>query len=638
MDSTTAQTGPAAGDDAMGASSLFHIGLGALAWTGFCVLAVVLRGVRWDENYEFAQAALRLVPYAEGHPLFRHARGLYSLQMHTTAALLALTRSPAVVCGLRNLLFLLGTVLPVYGLCAWLTRRALWGHAAALLALTGIHLGFYGVYPQYAWPGMYSNGHIGTASAVLAVGVLACGYRRAGFLLAGLMPAIHLGQAPPVLCLAGLWALWEVGAGRGRRLVPALAWGSAGLALSVALWVAQRALWAVPDPTSGPYHAALDTQAVWLHYMERFASHRNLYGGATHLLLAGLLVLGLAAALAEGNAGRRRALGTITAYAAIVAGMVWGIMAVHAMMGPRIPFLLVGWLPYRLVNHAAPLLIVVAVFLLADGRGTAVLAAALLFGLVKPLLALGVPEGVYARYLADGSSVLFFLYGAALARIYLALRSRPWYWRAWLPMTIVFLAFLHQFGAACSVLGVVSMLVLSFRERRGDTPRSMGRLAAALSVLLAVALVYGQWRERDHLPVSDFERDVASYLDAQGQPDALLVANYRQELLQAKTGHPVFSDMATITWVGYEPALGTTIAKMYGDVYGLQLAPGAEEADPVPWFERWARRSQADWQALGETYQFQYVVAPFFAKLNLPVAVAGAEATLYAIPNQEPAP
>ena len=42
---------------------------GCALWVAFSVVAMLLRGVRWDENFEFAQAMTGQVPYPDGHPM-----------------------------------------------------------------------------------------------------------------------------------------------------------------------------------------------------------------------------------------------------------------------------------------------------------------------------------------------------------------------------------------------------------------------------------------------------------------------------------------------------------------------------------------------------------------------------------------
>jgi len=129
---------------------------GVLFWLLFCVVAVLIRGVRWDETFEHAQVITGQAPYPEGHPLRVYVRGAFSLQTYASAAALALGAGPALVCGARNVLFLLGTVLPVFLLHRLGVRELIVTNAAGGirrsfrpgdLGLLRDHLNLMGVHP-----------------------------------------------------------------------------------------------------------------------------------------------------------------------------------------------------------------------------------------------------------------------------------------------------------------------------------------------------------------------------------------------------------------------------------------------------------------------------------------------------------
>ena len=140
--------------------SFSGVWIGTLFWILFTGVAIVLRGVQWDENYEFAQAMLGKVVYDDAHPLRQYTLSAYNLQLYSSALILHLNDNPIWLCGFRNFLFIASTVLPVFLLGTWLSGRSWVGHAATILFLMGIHLEFDGIYPQFIWPGMFSNGHV----------------------------------------------------------------------------------------------------------------------------------------------------------------------------------------------------------------------------------------------------------------------------------------------------------------------------------------------------------------------------------------------------------------------------------------------------------------------------------------------
>ncbi len=622
---------------------------GLLFWGLFSVVAVAVRGVRWDENHEFAQAILGLIHYDPGHPMYVYTRGLYSIQTWALAGLMAVRDSALLVNGLRNVLFLVATTFPVFLWATLLSRRALTGHVAVIVVLMGIHVSFYGNYPQFVWPGFYSNGHVGTGWALASAALLASPYWRLGLLFTGLMPMVHLGQFPPVfllaVCRVAYSSWWRKERTAALRAFP-------GLLLCAVFWLALRDF-AVPVATHGPYASEITPDAVLAGYMTHFASHRALPWGTGHLLLAGGLILFAAAARREWRVEHGAGpFGWLFLHTLIVTGIVWGTMAVQRTLGSATPYLLLAWMPYRLMNHLGPLL--VAAMVAMPGRrsmmaqGFPALAVVLLLGALRPVLGMVVPQVLFARYLADGAWAVFLLWGASVALLAMELRGDRRFVRPWLlclAIALVALAVYHQFGAGCVLIGMAlsalgGCLSPSTAKQHGGwgQPPSRGRAVATggLAVLLALVLLVGQWQHREHLPVSPFEREVRDYLAARGDPDALIVARYQQEGLQARLGHPVMTDMASLTWIPYRPSLGPAFYGMYRDLYGLDLAP-PPGVNPMPlaWFEVWPRKNGTAWRRLARKYDFHYVLAPSFMKLALTPVVEGDHERLYAVEMED---
>ena len=616
--------------------------LGALGWCVFCCVAVALRGVRWDENYEFAQVILGLVPYAEGHPLFQYTYRFFSLQTYELAALMWLAPGPLIANALRNVVFLMATVLPIYLLCTHFTRQARWGHAGALLVLMGIHLPFFSNYPAQVWPEIYSNGHIGMGYMLITLwALLERRYRLAGF-LAGLAPAVHLGQFPPLLGLAFLYGLvaWR---GGGRQNVRTLIiYCVPGLVFCVIFWIFLQ-WFSVAPPESGPYFSAIAPQDVWRGYMTHHASHRSLPLGTGHIVMVGLPLLALASFSARKTSKAietndlRSTYGWLGVYGLIVAVVVWGIMFVQYRVGENIPYLLISWLPYRLMNHAPPLLIplILSLYARGDGRSAVwlVVAGALGYGIAQPLLALGVPETFYERYLATGEDLFFVLYGGAA---YLACRSvsdgkMRSLWIAAFVLAFVVLVVKHQFGAACCLVGAGLVALL----QRWELPAKCLRpTLACVSAVLAVFLLLQQGSARSHLPVSPFEASVRDYLSVEGEEDAMIWVRHQQEGLQARLHHPVMTDMASMNLIPYIPSIGPTIYKLYRAAYGINFAPTpGEKAYDGAWHEVWPAKTRQEWEVLGEEYRAWYVLAPSFMQLDLPRVVEGKSNHLYRIPH-----
>jgi hypothetical protein len=596
-----------------------------------------------------------LVPYPDGHPLPQYTRAAYNLQFYSTALLLWLTRSDAVVCGFRNLLFILSTVLPMYMLTATLSRRVSVGCIATALFLAGIHLEFDGSYPQFLWPGMFSNGHIGIGYTLIVLALFAGGYTRAAALAVGLMPCIHLGQMAPMLLLGGVYAiaLWRIGSlGTLRKILP---WFFGGLAVCLIFLLIQRSF-VLPPPDSGPYAARGDVQAIWEGRLGGDDMHRSIPVGNSHIVAGGLLLLGLMA-IAAWPAGllRDSAWRWVLAYALCVLAVVYGIIVLHLMWRQHTPYLVLGWLPYRLSNHLSPILIAAVVSILLAPKkatrlaasGSCVLVASLAFILIKDHTGALIGENFYSRYLKTTDSVFFFLYGAALALLFLA--AKDWYAespkkyrRRFMGILavnaagIAALCAVHQFGAACVTVGWIAMLTLARIPQLSLPSAAMTRrvlgshaLCVTLGALLVTSILWSEHTNREHLPVGVFERKVVDYLDEQGDTTALLVGGPYQLLLQAQTGHPVMADMATSFHSSYMPSLGPSIQGMLEPIYGIRLERTAEAPALASWEEVWEARSSREWRELGEKFSFKYVIAPRELEINLRLLLVGPNDAFY---------
>ena len=609
---------------------------GGMAWLLIALFLVLLRGVRWDENYEFAQVILGQVPYPPDHPLALYTRGFFSLQTWSLAALMRFVSGPLLPNLLRNYACLLATVLPPFLFTSLWTRKARWGHAAALLLLMGIHTPFYSNYPVQVWPDMYSNGHIGLGWMLLSLYALSTGKLRLAWLGFGLAPAIHLGQFPPLLAVFSAWILWQGGQRRGREIRLAAIWGGGALACSLCfgLYVHAQAL---PIPDTGPFTAPLSPDAIFQGYMEHHASHRSIPRGTGHIAVGATLLAALALGLQGAKEKRLATIAPGVGYVLVSVLTLWGVMALHSLLGARIPWLVISWMPYRLMNHLSPLLLPMLIALLIDKKAAApggwVVLGALAYGVARPIAGQLLPEPLFQRYIATGEAVYFGLCGAALLR----LLTPAWRRKAGWPITAIGVAIpftalfmVHQYGAACLLLG--AGVYALFRLRPLPVPSA---LCLPLCLALLTGLAIGEMRQRQHLPRSEFEKSVQRYLAEQGEGAAMIAAHYQQEGLQARLRHPVMTDMATMTWIPYKPALGPGLYALYRDLYGVNFAPATGEAPrQSPWFTVWPKKSGEEWRRLGRRYRFAWLITPAFMNLDLPCVLEEGGQKLYRIPAE----
>lgn len=604
---------------------------GVAMWLVVCVAAVAVRGIRWDENYEFAQILADRVLYPAGHPLALYARSVFSGQTWLTTALVALGGGPVLVCGLRNVCYLLASVLPVYLFATRLTGRSRWGHVAALLTLEGILLEFDGSYPMGVWPELYSNGHVGEGWALLTLFALADGRWRMAGLLGALLPAVHVGQAPVLFLLFGGYALAALFRQQYEALRQAVAWAVPGVFLCFIIYLATRANAQAPV-TNGPYAVTGDAAAIWQGFVANADPHRRFPPGNAHVaLVGGLLLTGLAIwrnRLCH-LAGIYRA---IFYYITAVALTTWIILLVHILTRPSPPVLLLQWLPYRLVNHVAPLMLAVVCGVLCSTPKTSlILLAALLGAAVRPLLVPILGPEIWRSYVFAGDGILFGLYGAAFVTLLFPVnaedlrRAYPTLRGACLFLSVMGLGAYHQFGAACMALGAVAAAAVRPVGREAVLRRMQHVAVVALACAVSVLpMLQNQWRHRESLGQSDFERQVATVLADEAAPDSPLAGPPETYALQARIGHAVLVDAATGSYLTYMPRLGPAIQQMYEDWYGIRFDRGGQ---PLPWDQVWSRRSEQEWRHLAEHYNVTFLLAPAGLSLRLPESARVLEST-----------
>ncbi len=299
------------------------------------------------------------------------------------------------------------------------------------------------------------------------------------------------------------------------------------------------------------------------------------------------------------------------------------------------------------MNHA-PILSVASLCAILGTRrmGPLALVAVLFFSFalpsIEPFFDPFVPR-LYERYLTPSAGLLFALYGAAWGTCLTAFRKDRVALLASILaalVTLVALCFYHRFGAANFVAGFIPIAIL---ERWPDRTRASAlasspwpsRATAALCAVLLAAMLYQQAAHRLSLPRGPFAECVAANLAQDGESDAMLVGAPDQLLLQARTGHAVFCDMALPFMITYVPAIAPSVEKMFNDVYGICFDPtsnGTPDADKGEWKTNWAARSCQQWQALGERYSFRYVIAPITLRLDLPLMFYAEANSLYRIP------
>ena len=599
-------------------------------WLMATIIAVLARGLHWDESYEHAQILAGMVQYPEGHPQAVYAHNAFTVQTAVSALLLRCGAGAWGVEFFRNVLFLLATVLPPCLLTIVATGRAWLGHMAALLTLCGVFLAFDGSYPLMVWPETYSNGHIGGGWALVALALLLGGNPRAGALLFGLLPAVHVGQWPVLLGWMGCAGAWLAFNGQWHTLRRGAVWAALGLALTTVFAVFHYAVLRVPIDAE----LTGEARELWAAFTGYHDLHRQPPGvNGQCMIIATLVLSGLALTgrpLRWPHAG-------IALYAAGIAAAVWMTQVLTALLGDGLPFVFQAWMPYRMINHL-PACFVALAFALLTRRERFPWPELLLVGYTAVLALLptalrfagdGTVGTMLRAYLGEGDAVVFVLFGAAVA---VGVESR-WRW-ALVAVCVAPLAWFHQFGAACVVAGAAVAGLSKMGTVPSESPsawtvpflrlsrRALSRMRgphpyiqALLFLAVLLVLVGHQARYRVSLPMPAFQARVAALL--QEEPDALVVTEPFPFLWQAQTGVAIFTDATSHSLVSYLPALAPRIEAMYTEVYGITLRAAAL----ADYRDTWAHRDARTWRTLAARWHFTHVAAPSDVPLNLPVRI-----------------
>ena len=617
--------------------------VGVVFWVVFSFVTVILRGVTWDETYEHALAITGIAPYPEGHPFYLYIRNIFSLQSYLSAGILWLTKAPLLICYLRDVATLLLMTLPLFFLGYTLTKRALWSHVTVVLGLSNAYIIFASHYGIGVWPGYFSVGAIGAGYALLVFTAFVANWNRTAWFLLTLLTSIHLGHWPPLMMYAGFQLIHWDAAKHKEHWRAAIIWGGAGLAISVLFFLVLR-FFHVPYPVDGPYVAEGDAHAIWINYSTREDVHRFIqylrpFSYSVLLIVIVVLVSGCALICAPPGKRSRSPFARILLYAGCVALLSMGIRTVHAIVGDNIPFLLIGWMPYRIPNQLAPVLLGGLLAIVAAGvpdkpRYRPEMWAAVLMLLALPVASGGflIPEGIFSRYFAGGEFLIFVLLGGAMATLTDPIFARPNPRRRPATVALVIglfaLLWFNQFMAACAIAGAAFHVVLRVSVRTKLAPTAASRIAWACVALTLTTHVVREYQQRDHLPRTTFQQGVVDYLASVDESRAMIIPPIWEVEWSARLGVPVFADYGTPRYVTYVPALAPSIMKMHRDVFGFNI-----DGTPNENQRSWQTYTPAEWTALGEQYGFRYVVQPTDIPLTIEAVYSEDDYVLYAIPS-----
>lgn len=632
---------------------------GAMVCVAYALLHIAYHGISFDEVIPPAQIITGAVQYPPGHPHELYYKHAYALLHYLAAGLLSVIPKPIAVAAPFNVLWLVCTTFVPFALVTVLTRRAVWGYAAATLVVLNSARPFDGTYPLFTFPAFMSNGHVGAHAIIIVIVFMFARMWRSAGLLLGVLPALHAAMAAAVWPWAGLYLLVN-GRSEPRARRDVLTWGAMGLVVCVALVVLVR-MQSVAAPLP-PYDVTGDASALYRSFTATTDEHRRPFPLATlGYLVNPVAFFGLGALLLAWTRDRSqtvaRDLRKFTAWLLVFGAMVWvvvyGARLYRGLIGP-LPLPLEMVMPFRYSNLTALLLIpvtIAAIAMFVEEYSPRDRLVAL--GLITLTL---LAAGVGLRFDRDAvvQYVLVSLWGMLLA---LAVRAAGT--AAARNTTLATLAAIggallltpsrsHFFwfvGAFAfhSVAVRLGSLGSSMPPRPWSSWASRVALGGFAAVSLVALKIHGSattWHT-----VSDFDRRVISWLNENAKPgEPILPSTYPYTALQAKTGHPVLLQWETLYIVAYTPSLAPAVNVLAKDFLGVDYSlPGADGdrcGSRIPawcpaFAELWKGRTVEDWQRLGAKYGFRLVLGRTTVPLDLTPVVEGPTWILYTIPSGE---
>jgi hypothetical protein len=625
--------------------------LGGVLWLLFCPLAILFVGVQWDEAYERAQVITGLVRYPLDHPLYQWSTGAFTI-FHALAAMVTeLSPDGSLVGFYQDTLCLAAAIVPVYVLAAGIGRSALAAHLAATLMLLGVHLEFDSYYPLSVWPDRFTIAHIGLGYAILVLAAWVFDRRRLAAFLTGCMPMIHIGLMPPLLVLGlmmSVRALWQ---GERRQVLQACLAGLCGLALCGAYYLLRGDVPPPPLPGS-PYFSAADPWESYTRYTQGTDVHRAFprFGEVSQTWLLIVLTLGLgglASMVPWPSPRTRRAVRGLTVFGVIVAGLYAGALFLQPHLDGRALFLVVGWMPHRLPNLLAPVLVALTCGIIARHAGRVILALTFFQGFVVFALPMYLFDDIeqrvdiVQRYLSPAEFLLFIALGFALHQVAAQSHTAPDHRRR-LRFAIVFFlaacAWFHQAGAAYVIAAFLLAWCVPFETFRVGLAQYRWApgfyrtvVVLALVGLVFEPIVWSRVNTQFRSPREDDYTALARFAASSSAERGMVLTPCWEINLQMQTRLPVFATYETQAIASYMPHLAASIEQMYTEVYGYRFGTRWDYN-----LDTWAKRSADEWIALGRKYDLAMVLAPL--EMTLPLDELAVKFTGYRLYRLDAAP
>lgn len=572
------------------------------------VLGALVGGIwygSWQVVVESGQALSGVVEYPNHNAFYQYHIKAWTVAHQITAVLLIAGLSAKLVSLLVSAVLGVIVFMALSGVVLLVSKnRALSVFSPfALLALLGVRENFYyGVaYPIVMFNSHHSNGIMGRNLSILIMILIGLGYRRAAFVLLGIIPAFHITWGAWTWGVVACWLLWERHLNR-KTLIMWAPWFGIGFSISILSfayqqWMAQslpvvdaetQARMLTTFYTHWDYHRAPVNVNVSSYYM-----------ALTTFALSCTWLWCFKGSLCHGVGSFLRLLIITSGFASIAC--------------------LFATVPHGLPN---------AINMLMIGRFVNAAIA------VLPVLALGlIASKVKRSRLMQFMLLEFFLYIAFNYFFMEFLSSDRFGWR--LPHAAQFI------GMALVLMGYA----VANRTRK-DEVGTLGMLPGVRPVmglvvlLVTVMTLRAAWSDiAAGKPL--LTRETPSSIRAAQQGEGILITPGTVQVLQLRTGRPLLINGGGLDQIAFVPASGVETERVLREVYGIDFHDPPEDIKerrpgtllPNSGKDTWESRSAKGWSEIAAEFNATQLLAPTGWSIDLEVAATDQQFTLYTLPD-----
>lgn len=550
----------------------------------------------WQVAVESAQALAGVVEYPVTNVFYQYHLKAWTV-LHQLLALALLTgfseyTLSLVVSSMLGALSFASLSLCTYAICRRPDVATLTPLAALFLYGSGDHGGV--SYPIFMMGTHHTYGVFGRGMALLAMSMLALGWRRTGSLTVGALPAFHAVWGLWAIVLAGLTLAWQERSLRALYRKYGL-WFSGGMALSVASFAFQQYLARdIPRVEKEQYLPYLQAfLALWDGHVVPVQPWQS---GAALSLIAVVV-----AAVWLWPFTPRPDQSGLFIFRMVTLAVVLGIVASFAT-----------WIPNSsdqfwrtLMLHRVLNLVIYAL----------------------PALIIGSIASVPSRFARNalGGSILAYLFCNWFFLTFLSSDKYGWaltHWKAFVAMAFV---------------TAIARWKLAKPQTQTVNAHPIFSLVLAV-MLLAGALSTGMMKPNGTYPLRGSGHDPVFHPDRSEL--GLLITPPATEVVQLRMRQPILLNTGGLDQLRVVPIAGPEMARILERVYGIDLLdppeiirrmhPGGLPAGISK--KLWETRTSEEWARIGRDLGATHLMAPLDVTIQLDKLVSGGQYIVYSIP------